>query len=275
MWRQVMCIGWLYVVSTTVFADSMPAQGTEASNLPVVVDTRVRTVPFVADQVYPLFGAVGYAIHIELEPGEQYRGLGAGDGEAITVDVQDHHLFLKPRVTFVATNLILVTDRRRFHFDYRVDAKPLDRQVDPPSVYSLRFVYPPAAESEASRVEQALANSAPALARRLNVDYWYCGHPALKPDAVTDDGVHTRVRFGTRSEIPAMFVRHPDGTEALLNFSLQDGEVIIHRLAPRLILRRGHLVGCIVNRGYAGSGERLPNGTISPNVMRDVRQVRP
>jgi type IV secretion system protein VirB9 len=92
---------------------------------------------------------------------------------------------------------------------------------------------------------------------------------------VTDDGVHTRIRFGTRSEIPAMFVRHQDGTEGLLNFSLQDGEVIIHRLSPRLILRRGRLVGCIVNRGYAGSGERLPNGTISPNVVREVKQVRP
>ncbi|MDY6947760.1 MAG: TrbG/VirB9 family P-type conjugative transfer protein, partial [Pseudomonadota bacterium] len=147
--------------------------------------------------------------------------------------------------------------------------------VEPPPMYSLRFLHPPAPESTASRVERALANAAPALKRAVNVDYWYCGHPALKPDAVTDDGVHTRIRFGARSEIPAIFVRHQDGTEALLNFSLQDGEVIIHRLAPALILRRGRLVGCIVNRGYAGSGERLPSGTISPNVVREVRQVQP
>jgi type IV secretion system protein VirB9 len=267
MWAQTLCIGWLCVLSGAVVADVLPSQG--------VVDTRVRAVPYVADQVYRLFGAVGYAIHIELEPGEQYRGLGAGDSEAIAVDVQDHHLFLKPRVPFVATNLILVTDRRRYHFEYHVESEPLDRQVEPPSMYSLRFLHPPAPESEASRVERELADAAPRLTRRLNVDYWYCGHPALKPDAVTDDGVHTRIRFGTRSEIPAIFVRHQDGTEGLLNFSLQDGEVIIHRLAPRLILRRGRLVGCIVNRGYAGSGERLPNGTISPNVVREVKQVRP
>lgn len=274
MWGQMTCIG-LCFVSCVVLADELPPPSEDVSHLSGVVDTRVRTVPYVADQVYRLYGAVGYAIHIELEPGEQYRGLGAGDSEAIAVDVQDHHLFLKPRVPFVATNLILVTDRRRYHFEYHVESELLDRQVEPPPMYSLRFSHPPAPESDRSRVERALADPAPPLARRVNVDYWYCGHPALKPDAVTDDGVHTRIRFGTRSEIPAMFVHHQDGTEALLNFSLQDGEVIIHRLAPRLILRRGRLVGCIVNRGYAGSGERLPNGTISPNVVRDVRQVHP
>ena len=275
MWRQTMCIGWLCITGGAVFADALPPRDMEASRLPGVVDTRVRVLPYVADRVYRLVGPVGYAIHIELEPGEHYRGLGAGDSEAIAVDVQDHHLFLKPRVPLVTTNLILVTDRRRYHFEYHVESEPLGHRVEPPSMYSLRFLHPPVPESTASLVEKALANAAPALKRAVNVDYWYCGHPALKPDAVTDDGVHTRIRFGSRSEIPAMFVRHQDGTEALLNFSLQDGEVIIHRLAPALILRRGRLVGCIVNRGYAGSGERLPSGTISPNVVREVRQVQP
>ena len=275
MWSRTICIGWLCLTSGAVFVDALSQPNTEASHLPGVVDTRVRAVPYVADQVYLLYGAVGYAIHIELEPGELYRGLGAGDSEAIAIDVQDNHVFLKPRASGVATNLILVTDRRRYHFEYHIEPSPLNGHVEPPSMYSLRFVHPPARETEASRLEQALGNGAPALTRRVNVDYWYCGHPALKPDAVTDDGVHTRIRFGSRNEIPAMFVRHQDGTEALLNFSLQDGEVIIHRVAPRLILRRGRLVGCIVNRGYAGSGERLPTGTISPNVTREVRQVRP
>lgn len=275
MWSRAMCIGLLWLSGGVVFADASSSADAEAPHSRNVVDPRVRVVPYVADQVYHLYGAVGYALHIELEPGEQYRGLGAGDSEAIAVDVQDHHVFLKPRVPFVATNLVLVTDRRRYQFEYHVESGPLNGKVELPPMYSLRFLHPRAPASETSRVEQALANAAPAVTRRLNVDYWYCGHPALKPDSVTDDGVHTRIRFGTRSEIPAMFVRDLDGTEALLNFSLQDGEVIIHRLAPRLILRRGRIVGCIVNRGYAGSGERLPNGTISPNVVREIREARP
>ncbi len=272
---QIMRIGWLCIVSGTVFADVPPAREVEAERLPGVVDSRVRVVSYVADQVYRLNGAVGYVIHIELEPGEQYRGIGAGDSEAIAVDVQDHHVFLKPRASGIDTNLILVTDRRRYQFDYHADPSMLGREVEPPPIYSLRFVYPPAPASEVSRLEQALSTASSTLARRVNVDYWYCGHPALKPESVTDDGVHTRIRFGSRSEIPAVFVRHSDGTEALTNFSVEDGYVVLHRLAPQLILRRGRLVGCIVNRGYAGSGERLPNGTISPDVVRDVRQVQP
>jgi type IV secretion system protein VirB9 len=104
-----------------------------------------------------------------------------------------------------------------------------------------------------------------------NTDYWYCGHEALRPVAAFDDGVHTRLRFGAHAELPAIFVRNEDGAESLLNFSMEDGEVIVHRVAQRLILRRGALTGCIVNKGYAGSGERLESGTVAPNVQRERR----
>jgi type IV secretion system protein VirB9 len=108
-----------------------------------------------------------------------------------------------------------------------------------------------------------------------NTDYWYCGHEALRPVAAFDDGVHTRLRFGTHAELPAIFVRNEDGAESLLNFSMQDGEVIVHRVAQRLILRRGALTGCVVNKGYTGSGERLESGTVAPNVQRERRGSTP
>ena len=46
-----------------------------------------------------------------------------------------------------------------------------------------------------------------------------------------------------------MFVRNEDGTESLLNFSMDEGDVVIHRVAARFILRRGQLTGCVVNKG--------------------------
>jgi type IV secretion system protein VirB9 len=48
-------------------------------------------------------------------------------------------------------------------------------------------------------------------------------------------------------------------------------QMVIHRIARRFILRRGRLSGCIVNKGFAGSGRRLPSGTISPRVWRVTR----
>jgi hypothetical protein len=40
-------------------------------------------------------------------------------------------------------------------------------------------------------------------------------------------------------------------------------------------LRRGKLVGCITNKGFVGSGERLDSGTVSPQVHRDTREIGP
>ena len=78
-----------------------------------------------------------------------------------------------------------------------------------------------------------------------------------------------------RAEMPAIFVRNEDDSESLLNFSMDAGDVVIHRLAPKLILRRGRLTGCIVNAAFSGVGSRLESGTVSPHVERDVKGSRP
>jgi type IV secretion system protein VirB9 len=51
--------------------------------------------------------------------------------------------------------------------------------------------------------------------------------------------------------------------------------VIIHRVARQFILRRGKLVGCIVNKGFAGGGMRLDSGTVTPDVERRLQGGAP
>jgi type IV secretion system protein VirB9 len=87
--------------------------------------------------------------------------------------------------------------------------------------------------------------------------------------------VQTRLRFGARQELPAIFVRNDDGSESLINFNVDSGEVVVQRTARQLMLRRGHLQGCIVNRGFSGTGERLQSGTVAPDVERHTRGARP
>ena len=95
--------------------------------------------------------------------------------------------------------------------------------------------------------------------------------------AASDDGVHTRLTFAAKAEQPAVFVLNEDGSESLLNFSLGEGDVILHRVARRFIVRRGSLPGCVVNKGYtdSGSGERLKSHTVSDDVERATRGERP
>jgi type IV secretion system protein VirB9 len=253
--------------STPLPAEIVPTRG--------AVDARIRSAPYDGDQVYRVRGFVGYQIDFEFEPGETFVGLGAGDIEALSYFGQDNHLFLKPKAAKVATNLTVLTNRRRYQIDYSaIPQRP--SAEDPDVIFAVRFIYPPvplqtAAEQSAKRIDAALRDSR----RPQNLDYWYCGSPELKPTAASDDGIHTRLRFAANADLPAVFVRNADGTESLLNFNMDAGDVIIHRIAHRFILRRGKLTGCVVNQGFVGSGMRLESGTVTPDVEREVPGVVP
>jgi type IV secretion system protein VirB9 len=243
----------------------------EVSPSPGLTDSRIRSTPYSADEVYRLTGFVGYQTDLEFEPGESFLGLGAGDIEGISFVAQDNHLFLKPKAAKVGTNLTILTSRRAYHLDYAASGRPPD--ATEPVTYVLRFVYPPVVKNEADLTAKALDHAEAARAR--NIDYWFCGSASLQPVAASDDGVHTRLTFAAKAEQPAIFILNEDGTESLLNFSMEEGDVIVHRVARRLILRRGTLAGCVVNKGFVGGGDRLKSNTVSEQVEREVREVRP
>jgi type IV secretion system protein VirB9 len=174
-------------------------------------------------------------------------------------------------------NLAVTTSKRRYYFEYSASAHRPNPDLAP-VMYAVRFTYPPAKPSsdgltDEERLQLELAKGR--QSRPRNTDYWFCGNPAVRPTAASDDGVQTRLTFAAREELPALFVRNDDNTESLLNFSIDQGDVLIHRVAPRFIVRRGRLTGCIVNKGFSGSGDRLPSGTVAPDVKREPKGVHP
>jgi type IV secretion system protein VirB9 len=250
-------------------SETVPAPGS--------IDGRIRTAAYNGEEVYKLRGFVGYQIDLQFEPGEVFAGLGAGDLEGLSFVGQDNHLFLKPKAAKVATNLTVLTNRRHYQFDYTaVSQRPA--ADDPSVIYALRFTYePPPAQSAAAAAARRVDSELDAASdkRARNIDYWYCGQATLRPVAASDDGVHTRLRFAANSDLPAIFVLNDDGKESLLNFSMDAGDVIVHRVAKRFVLRRGRLTGCIVNQGFVGGGSRLDSGTIAPGVERRVQGATP
>jgi type IV secretion system protein VirB9 len=234
------------------------------------VDVRFRLLVYAADEVYRLKGYVGYQIDLEFENGETFVGLGTGDIDSLTFAAEDNHLFLKPRAGGVDTNLTVLTTRRTYHFDYTTT----ERRPDPSLgdvIYVLRFVYPALhSDSAAATVERQLVAAAETRWRNLN--YAYQGSPELKPVGAWDDGVQTRLRFNSNGELPAVFVRNDDGSESLINFTVDAGELVVHRIARQLTVRRGRLHGCIFNYSFTGSGERLESGTVAPQVERETRE---
>jgi type IV secretion system protein VirB9 len=248
-------------------AETLPAKGS--------LDSRIRTTPYNPDQVYKLYGFVGYAVELIFEEGETFAGAGGGDLEGVTIDAHANSVLLKPKAAIVSTNLVIFTDRRAYRFDYSVFAHRPNRLLDE-VMYAVRFVYPPQAgdaKSLQAQIDRDLEHAKSVRVR--NTDYWFCGNRALRPVAASDDGVQTRLTFSDRAEVPAIFVRNEDGSESLLNFSMDEGDVVIHRLAPKFILRRGKLTGCVVNKAFSGAGARLESGTVSPGVERESKEPRP
>src|SRR5579864_1876571 len=92
--------------------------GAETRPSPGLLDSRIRSASYSADEVYRLTGFVGYQTDLEFETGETFVGLGAGDIEGISFVAQGNHLFLKPKAAKVGTNLTIVTSRRSYQFDY-------------------------------------------------------------------------------------------------------------------------------------------------------------
>ena len=232
------------------------------------------------NEVYRLPARVGYEIDLEFQKGEVFVGLGAGDSEGLIFRAAANHLFIKPKASNVHTNVTVLTDRRIYRFDYMTLAP--DTTVDQiDTVYALRFLYaemptsvPPAAPpvaSSSATVERLLRESP--SSRERNSNYWYCGASQIRPVTAWDDGVHTHLQFAANAELPAIFVMNEDGGESLIDFNMVDEELVVHRIARRFLLRRGKLLGCILNRGFIGSGDSLPSRTISSGVVRKLRET--
>jgi type IV secretion system protein VirB9 len=262
---------WILVIlmaSMAANAEELPVPGPR--------DTRIRVAPYNAEEVYRLYAFVGYQIDLEFESGESYTGIGGGDLEGLTVGAYENHLLLKPKAANVGTNLTVFTNRRHYHFQYSASDRkpnPLRDEV----MYAVRFTYPAVPKNTGPTTQERIdADFAKAQGQRPhNIDYWFCGHETLRPVSASDDGVHTRLKFGAKAELPAIFVRNDDGSESLLNFSMQEGDVILHRVARQFVLRRGRLTGCIVNKGFQGGGERLKSGTVTPDVEREPKETLP
>ncbi|MBS0374238.1 MAG: TrbG/VirB9 family P-type conjugative transfer protein [Proteobacteria bacterium] len=232
-------------------------------------DPRVRSVDYEPNEVVPLTAFVGYHVHVEFGQDEQFVNLAAGDTAALDVGAEGNHLLLKPRAAAGPTNLTVLTNRRTYFFEYRALARA--PRADE-AVYSIAFRYrdarPATLPVGSPDADSQLQKPRPVA----NRDYWYCGDPALRPLAAVDDGLQLRLTFADYAEWPAVYASEADGTESLVNYHVEGGAMILHRLAARFVLRRGKEVGCVVNRGSREHGSRPSSGTTDPGISRELRE---
>jgi type IV secretion system protein VirB9 len=221
-------------------------------------DARIREIAYDPTAVTTLHGCFDYQSTVVFAPGEKVENVALGDAGIwqATPNKRADLLFLKPSVRTGRTNMMVVTDRRRYAFDLiaRDDAACRGDRT----VYELQFRYqeeppPPPAPVPAVPVvpaaPAAVTDDAPPPASR-NTAYTFTGAPADVPMRAFDDGRSTWLRWAEGAAAPAIYTVGPDKKETVVNYAIKGDYVVVDGVAPRFILRRGGTVAVLYNDAY-------------------------
>jgi type IV secretion system protein VirB9 len=213
---------------------------------PGAVDPRIRTVAYDPDQVVRLTGYFGIQTMLEFAADERIENVSIGDalGWQVTPNKKANLLFLKPLDRTAATNMTVVTDRRRYVFELVV-AGPKATTKD--LAYVVRFLVP------APVVAAAAPPPPPAAPLARNAAYSVKGDAAIQPARVFDDGAATYFAWPAQADLPAVFVVNADGVEGLANAVVRDGYLVVDQLAPKFVLRSGKSALTVTNAALAGA----------------------
>ena len=205
-------------------------------------DPRISEVLYDPGDVVELHGVLGYQLSVEFDPAEHIENVAIGDslGWQVTPNRKANLLFLKPMARRPDTNMTVVTNLRRYNFQLSVRDHLAKRAVP----YSVRFFYPQAALA----VVTPPAPPTPPVDR--NHAYTYEGSAKALPTQMFDDGQSTYFAFGRDDDLPAIYAVDPDGGEAVVNSHMQAGYIVVDRIAPGFVLRRGSDVTKVYNDGW-------------------------
>lgn len=246
-------------------------------------DARIKQVTYDPNNVVQIVGHYGYSTHIEFDGSETIKNVALGDSLAWEVAPVGNHLFVKPREPNATTNMTVLTNKRVYNFmlSAHQEKNPSSRNL----YFQVAFTYPmEKAKAEAARRAAVVAQEKGLRTKKLlantarnpvNWNYVGCGSTLVTPNLVWDDGTYTYMQFSSNRSMPAVFV--VDGSdghkgEALENTHVQGSVIVVHRTAPKFVLRRGQSVACVVNRAYDPNGVANTTGTFSKNVERVLKK---
>jgi type IV secretion system protein VirB9 len=243
------------------------AQQAQIYDVPISgrVDPRVRTVLFREDAVVSLRGHYGYQMMVEFGGDERIENVSIGDSLAwqVTPNRRADTIFLKPIEFNAATNMSVITSKRRYTFQLSAEeATGLD---DPNIIYRVKFTFPPEPVTPAVEV----ATSAKVIAG--NMAYSVAGSPANVPARIYDDGNKTYFEWAVGASTPAIFAIGPDGSEAVVNFVMQGNVMVVERIARAFVLRNGAEETRVSNDGW----QAPVLGPDAPVVRNAVQTPRP
>ena len=183
---------------------------------------------------------------IALEPGETLLSVSAGDTTRwIVADARSGagatsqaHVLVKPNAASLATNLVIMTDRRVYHVELK--------SVSGPAMAAVSWRYPADLMIQNQPQQTAGPAATPAAAaftpEKLNLRYKIDGDkPDWRPLAAFDDGQQVFIEMPSMlhtMEAPPLFVIGDQGMEAV-NYRLQGKYYVVDRLFAKAELKLG------------------------------------
>ncbi len=268
-------------------------------------DSRVRVINYNQMDVVKLSTFYGVSTHVKFADNESITDVAVGDDVAWQIVPRDNHLFIKPKAKKADTNVTVVTNKRVYNFALVVVPRSIKDEKawkDPNLVYDVTFRYPDdekakfAADAAAKAKEEEIKRRRELIKSRFsdltaqgdiignagvensiplenqNYNYWMAGSPALSPTAARDDGRFTYLAFSHNRDMPAVYSVDAEGKEALINTNVVGNTIIIHRVVPKLVLRKGNAVVCIRNNSFdLNGGADNKSGTIAPDIERVIK----
>lgn len=249
-------------------------------------NSHIQTINY-DENIFKFYSAIGIVTTIEFDQNEEIKDFAMGDREAWNASYNGNLLVIKPKDKKGSTNLTVYTTKRKYLFwvemlnknsknvPYLLKVKSPSQQVIAGSTKTPEMI---AEEEEAARIEarrKELENIRADLKNsknegKINKDYWIVGTTDLEPVAAEDNGVLTRLTFSAAKPLPVAFIIENDGTESIVDSHMEGDTMVLHRVADKIILRRGNLVAGISNHHINRVGMSSPTGTVSDKVQRKV-----
>lgn len=223
---------------------SMSCTYAETNGTRTLQDSRIQTATYVPNQVYNIWTKVGNAVLIELQDDEIIMNSNgkfdffSGADDSYDKKVFRNKFVFKPVTANQRTNLIVITNKRTYHFQLR----PVEKNGTP--TYSLSF-----RNNSSYNYSTSNPSSFESYPGLRSYNYWGKGDIALKPRSVYDDGKFTYFDFSNLKEIPAIYKIDASGEENLVNFHTENNnQVIVHETATKFHLRKDRQVLAVTKK---------------------------
>lgn len=238
-------VSGLFLISSGVHA--------EAVLQPLKTDHRAKMVSYNPNQIYSIKAHYLMSTDVIMGDDEIINGddVHLGDADSWDVQAYKNHLYIKAKKLDAAGNLSVTTNKYAYHF--LLSATDAPASSDDQTLF-IKFTYPTHGEDERKLALQmaTVPNDTCNDRSKYNMQYSYTGDAGQAPIRACDDGIFTYLKFKPQTELPAIFYVLPDRNEAVVNYRIENGFVVVERLGKAFSLRNGDIVTTVYNDKYIG-----------------------